>query len=302
MEQTGVIFDIQRFAVNDGPGIRTTVFVKGCPLRCLWCHNPESFTGEPQLLYNSVKCIGCGNCYDACPEGAHVTIDGKHEILWDRCTSCGDCIAECYSGALEMAGRRISVLEAMEVILKDSVFYTNSGGGVTVSGGEPLAQPQFTGALLKQTQEFGIHTALDTSGYTHWSVFEEVLPYTDLVLYDLKHMDSGAHKKLTGVPNELILENLKLLDEIGKPIWIRTPLIPGKNNDEENYHKLGEYLSGLRHVERVDILRYHRLAESKYENAGIEYKLKGLETSEKKDVEHLREILLDYGLAKVTIS
>ena len=302
MEQTGIIFDIQRFAVNDGPGIRTTVFVKGCPLRCLWCHNPESFTGEPQLLFNSLKCIGCGSCYEVCREGAHVTIDGRHVVLWERCNSCGDCAEGCFSGALEMAGRRISVLDAMEVILKDRVFYENSGGGVTVSGGEPLAQPLFTGALLKETQRFGIHTALDTSGYAAWSVFEEVLPYVDLVLYDLKHMDSRIHQRLTGVPNELILENLKRVDESGKPIWIRIPLIPGKNDDEENYHKLGEYLSRLSHVERVDILRYHRLAESKYENAGIEYKLKGLETPEKKDVEHLREILLDYGLRKVTIS
>ena len=147
MEQTGIIFDIQRFAVNDGPGIRTTVFVKGCPLRCLWCHNPESFTGEPQLLFNAGKCIGCGRCYEVCPEGAHVTVNGKHMIQWDRCTACGDCVEECYSGALEMAGRRIGVLESMEVILKDRVFYNNSGGGVTVSGGEPLAQPLFTGAF-----------------------------------------------------------------------------------------------------------------------------------------------------------
>ena len=302
MEQTWIIFDIQRFAVNDGPGIRTTVFVKWCPLRCLWCHNPESFTGNPQLLFNAGKCIGCGSCYEVCPEGVHVTVEGKHVIQWDRCNACGECVEECYSGALELAGRRISVRDAMEVILKDKVFYKNSEGGVTVSGGEPLAQSLFTGAMLGQAQRFGIHTALDTSGYAPWSTLEDVLHHTDLVLYDLKHMNSGIHQKLTGVPNELILENLKRIDDTGKPIWIRVPLIPGHNDDKENYYHLGEFLSRLNNVERFDLLRYHRLAESKYENAGIEYRLKGLETPEKKDAEHLSEILVDYGLRKITIS
>jgi pyruvate formate lyase activating enzyme len=299
---TGLIFDIKHFAVHDGPGIRTTVFVKGCPLRCMWCHNPESLTSTPQLLYTPSRCIGCGYCMKVCDNGAHITVNGKHEVDWGKCEACGKCAAECYSGALEFAGREATVGEVMEEVMKDKVFYDNSKGGLTISGGEPLMQPEFTREVFKRAKESGIHTALDTSGYASWDVIEGVLEHVDLVLYDIKQMDSERHKEYTGVPNELIIENLKKIDTKGKPIWVRIPTIPRLNDSEDNFRKIGELLSGIKHLERVDILRYHKLAESKYEHTGKDYRLKGMDTPEKDEVEHLKDILEGYGILNVIIS
>jgi len=299
---TGLVFNIKHFAVHDGPGIRTTVFVKGCPLRCMWCHNPESLTSEPQLMFTPSRCIGCGYCFKVCEQGAHITVNGAHEVDWNKCVACGKCAAECYSGALELAGKETSVDEVMEEVLKDKVFFENSKGGMTISGGEPLSQPEFTTEVFKKAKENGIHTSLDTSGYAAWSVIEKVIEYVDLVLYDLKQMDSGRHKEYTGVPNELIIENLKKIDKKGIPIWVRIPTIPGLNDGEDNFRKIGELLSGLKHLERVDILRYHKMAEAKYEHTGQDYRLKGMDTPEKDEVEHLKDILKGYGVFNVIIS
>ncbi len=300
--KTGLIFDIKHFAVHDGPGIRTTVFVKGCPLRCMWCHNPESLTSEPQLMFTPSRCIGCGYCMKVCEKGAHIIVNGVHEVDWSKCVACGKCADECYSGALELAGREASVDEVMEEIMKDKVFFENSKGGMTISGGEPLNQPDFTTEVFRRAKENGIHTSLDTSGYAAWSVIEKVIEHVDMVLYDIKQMDSERHKEYTGVPNELIIENLKKLDTKGIPIWVRIPNIPGINDGEDNFRRIGELLSGLKHLERVDILRYHKLAESKYEHTGQDYRLKGMNTPEKDEVQHLKDILEDFGVSNVIIS
>ena len=299
---TGLIFDIKHFAVHDGPGIRTTVFVKGCPLRCMWCHNPESLTSTPQLLYTPSRCIGCGYCMKVCEHRAHITVNGKHEVDWDKCVACGTCVAECYAGALELAGREATVEEVMDEVMKDKVFYENSKGGLTISGGEPLMQPGFTGEVFRKAKENGIHTALDTSGYASWDVIEDIMEHVDLVLYDIKQMDSERHKEFTGVSNELIIKNLKKIDTKGKPIWVRIPTIPGLNDGEDNFRKIGELLSRIKHLERVDILRYHKLAESKYEHTGQDYRLKGMDTPEKNDVEHLKDILEGFGVSNVILN
>jgi len=299
--EAGMIFDIKRFSIYDGPGIRTTVFLKRCPLHCLWCHNPEGISREPCLVFTPRKCIGCGNCVEVCPQHVHQFVNSQHAIDWERCQNCGICVEDCYSGALQLAGRQVTVDEVMVEVLRDRPFYETSDGGMTLSGGEPLAQYSFTRALLQAAKAEGVHTALDTSGFAPWRQLEGLLVYVDLVLYDLKQMNRERHTALTGVSNERILDNLRRLDTAGQTTWVRIPLIAGQNDEESNYHALGQFLSGLKHIQRIEMLRYHRMTEAKYESIGQSYSLKGLQTPTQAEAESRRRILLGYGLSQAII-
>jgi pyruvate formate lyase activating enzyme len=205
----------------DGPGIRTTVFLKGCPLKCKWCHSPHSISIKPQLAFFANRCIACGACVNVCPQGAQIVSVTERRVLWEKCDNCGKCAEACPSKALEMVGEWFTVEQIINIVERDLVYYKNSGGGVTFSGGEPTAQPEFLASCLQKCKDLGIHTALDTCGFAKWSVFEKILPHVDLFLYDIKHMDNGKHAQFTGVGNELILENLKKISQRGKPVWVR---------------------------------------------------------------------------------
>ncbi|MBN1686526.1 MAG: glycyl-radical enzyme activating protein [Spirochaetales bacterium] len=265
----GLVFDIKRFAVHDGPGVRTTVFLKGCGLSCIWCHNPESINPEPELIVLPKKCIGCGACVEACPNHAH-TIGENGEHLFDRklCTACGRCAEVCYAQALVLAGRWMSIDEVAAVLEEDRKFFEISKGGVTLSGGEPFVQHEFTSALLRRCKEEGFHTAVDTSGAVAWNILEQSLPYIDLILYDIKQMDPGAHERLTGRSNELSLENLRRLDQAGAAIEIRMPVIPTLNDDPDNIAAAGQFIAGLDNVVAVKLLPYHNFAGTKYDSVG----------------------------------
>lgn len=265
------IFDVKRFAVHDGDGIRTTVFFKGCPLRCVWCHNPEGLTRPKQLAYYAHKCIGCGECATAC--AAHTISELGHEFDRDKCNGCeGEetCLCEplCLGGALKHYGRDVSVKDLMPELLEDIDFYKNSGGGVTLSGGECLVQADFCAELLKSLKEQGIHTAVDTCGLVPRASIEKVLPYTDIFLYDVKAIDGEVHQKCTGVDNALILDNLRYLDSVGAKIEIRIPVVPGYNDFE--LEKIHSFLSGLKNITAIKELKYHNLAGSKYDALGLE--------------------------------
>ncbi|MEA4889215.1 MAG: glycyl-radical enzyme activating protein [Clostridiaceae bacterium] len=265
---TGLIFNVKRFAVHDGPGIRTTLFLKGCPLKCKWCHNPEGLSPCPQLAYYSNRCVQCGECARICRSGAHIMTIKGHAFDFDKCVACGNCELVCLGETLKFFGRQISVNDALDLVLEDREFYIESGG-VTLSGGEPLLQIEFCSELLAALKSKGIHTAVDTCGELPWINFKQIMPYTDLFLYDIKHSNAKKHQEGTGVSNERILENLYRLSESDAAIEIRMPLIPGFNDDADNLNKTGEIISGLRGISAVKILPYHFYAQTKYSALGL---------------------------------
>lgn len=264
------IFEVKRFAVHDGDGIRTTVFFKGCPLKCVWCHNPEGIDFKPQLAYYENKCIGCGKCVQVCPANAHGMNQG-HFFEREKCLACGKCADVCLGNALTFYGKEMSVDELLPMLLEDKDFYDNSDGGITLSGGECLLQADFCRELLKQLKSCGINTAVDTCGYVSKESFDKVIPYTDTFLYDIKAIDEETHIKCTGHSNKLILDNLKYIDSYNKNIEIRIPYVPGFNDGE--IEKISEFLKDINNVRRVRVLPYHNYAGSKYLALGIDNNL-----------------------------
>jgi len=291
-QPTAMIFDVKRFAVHDGPGVRTTLFLKGCPLHCLWCHNPESIAPSPQLGYYAHKCIDCSECAKVCPTHAHTMMGGKHRFDRAKCQACGLCESVCLGGALRLYGQTVTLPEALGLVLADRDFYGDTGG-VTLSGGEPLLQSGFCRELLKQLKAANIHTAVDTCLYVKWPVIEEVRPFTDLFLVDLKHLDSARHRQLTGRGNELILDNLRQLAATGAGIEIRIPLIPGGNDDDANLLASGKLLDEL-HIKNVRLLPYHEMARSKYAALAMPDTMPQAELG--RNMEHYTRLLRQFGL------
>lgn len=261
----GTVFQIQRFSTHDGPGIRSTVFMKGCPLKCFWCHNPESQSRMPVLLYNEKVCTGCGNCKDVCPRRAVQIIDAKATVDRSLCNHCGKCVSVCYAKARAISGKTMTVEEVMEEVLRDRGLYLNSNGGVTFSGGEVLMQQDFLEALLTACHEEGIHTAIETSMYAQWSKIERLLPLVDLWFCDIKAVDEALHEAGTGVGNRRILDNIARLSKSGANIIIRMPLIPGFNDSEEHVLRLGALVNNVLQIpyDQIELLKYNNLGESK---------------------------------------
>ena len=292
----GLVFQIQKMSTEDGPGIRTTVFFKQCPLKCIWCHNPESILKKPQLEWFKHKCIGCNTCIQTCQQNSLNFNENGLNIDRETCTSCGECSEACPSTALSMLGKWWSLEDLFHEIEKDKVYYTKSGGGITVSGGEPTQQPEFVGNFLKKCQENGISTALDTCGYASKKTYDKLLPYVDLVLLDIKMIDSNKHNKHTGVVNDIILENavwiMEFLKKNNKEMWIRTPIIPKYSATEENIKGIGIFIVEKldNFPERWDLLSFNRLCADKYSRLGLDWVLKDESLMTSEEMEFFSEI------------
>jgi pyruvate formate lyase activating enzyme len=295
-----MVFDVSRYAIHDGPGIRTTVFLKGCPLSCWWCHNPEGISREPHISMRPSRCIRCGACVETCPSHAIALTDGLPNTDMSLCDFCLECAKLCCADAREIVGRTMSVEEVMFEIRKDVPFYDESGGGVTFSGGEPLMQPAFLMGLLKSCGEMDIHRTVDTSGYAGCDIVLKAAGLADLVLYDLKHMDPAVHRQYTGASNEIILDNLRALSEHSCPVRVRIPLIPGINDDPANIERTAAFVRGLKTIYEVDLLPYHNAMAAKYRRFGWNYRLGQIAAPDYNHIRRIAETLGSYGL-RVTI-
>jgi len=294
----GLIFDVQRFSLHDGPGLRTLIFFKGCPLSCWWCSNPESHYRRQEIMFDARRCKGCGACVAVCPSGA-LTRDSKGNFIYrrDLCRLCGACAEACPEEARRLVGRWVRVEELMVEIERDMAFFRRSGGGVTLGGGEPTSQPDFALDLLRACQERGINTAMETSGYAPWKVISELSRHLDYILFDIKHIDPAQHKRLTGVSNRRILNNLGKLCRVHPHVVPRYPLIPGCNDGEADILAMARYIKAQGGAEKVEVIPYHRYGELKYEMLGRKYRLAGLAIPDSEKVAWACELIRSQGLA-----
>lgn len=293
--KSGLIFSIKRFEINDGVGVRTTVFLKGCPLECLWCHNPEGLSKKQEIGVFSQKCIGCMDCANECE--CHLFTDSGRVFLRDKCKGCMKCADLCVSGAIVEYGKKYSAEEVLFEVLKDREIYEKTGGGITLSGGEPMLQPDFVLELLKLAKNENLNTALDTCGYAKWENYEKVLPFVDMVLYDLKAFDPNLHKTLTGKDNTLILDNLKKISQTKTKIAVRIPLIPTLNDGE--IKKIGEFLSQLENIVEVKVLPYHNYSSNKYQSLNKSYLLDEIVPPNDEEIELAIKTLKSYNINAV---
>lgn len=289
----GTVFDIQRFSLHDGPGIRTIVFLKGCPLSCVWCSNPESQGSGPVVMYKQDECLHCGRCAAACKRKA-IHLDKKTLIDRSICTSCGECVNACPSGALVMKGRRMTVQQVVKELKKDATTYRRSGGGITLSGGEPLVQQEFAAQLLHACKAQGWHTAIETTGFGSEEAVDRVIPFVDTVLLDIKHMDLEKHKRFTGAANDVILKNAQRISRISETV-VRVPVIPGFNYSEEELEAIAKFAKTLRGVRTLHLLPYHTFGENKYALLGREYGLSDIKPIKPEELEPYRKVVERHG-------
>jgi pyruvate formate lyase activating enzyme len=292
----GVITNIQRFSIHDGPGIRTTVFLKGCNLRCFWCHNPETLAPKAQLQIFSSRCIGCGECFRRCPQHAHLMVDGRREFRRDLCVGCGICAETCYAEALVLTGQVKTVEEVVEEVLRDRPFYETSNGGVTLSGGEPLQQLDFSYAILERCRAEKVHTAIETAASFPWERVAAILPVTDLVMMDIKLMDPERHRECTGTTNERILANAERLGQQPQPLIVRTPIIPGVNDNAADVAAIAAFVAKLPNLQYYELLPFHPMATSKYDSLGMDYRARELKFSPKETLDELVSVAQGYGI------
>jgi glycyl-radical enzyme activating protein len=297
----GLVFDIQRTSLHDGPGIRTTVFFKGCPLECLWCHNPESKSYKPQVAFNWEKCVNCFACVDACEHGAHQVEDGSHSMAHALCAACGTCLPYCTHDALKLIGEERSVAEIMAEVEPDIDYYVNSGGGVTLSGGEPMGQFDFAIAILQACRALSIHTCVETGGFAPQKKYQQILPLVDLFLFDYKVTESGSHQRLVGVPNERILANLDYLYQQGAAIILRCPLVPGVNDTPEHLAGIAHIAQKYPNLKAIELMAYHDLGRDKGLRVGLEYPLAGIASASEETKQEWLGKLAELGCEKAVM-